>query len=130
MGEGAVWVSKCCDVIERIDPQTNAVDASATAPVNGPIAAGFGSVSLVARGDGLLWQLDADEDGIRPVKTIRVGDGPMDVAVGAGPVWVANADGTVARVDPKWGAVTERIRVGGSAGGIAVGEEGVWVAVD
>ncbi len=130
VGEGAVWVSTCCNVIERIDPQTNSVEASATAPVNGPIAAGFGSVWLVPRGDGLLWQLDSDDDGIRPVKTIRVGDGPMDVAVGAGSVWVANADGTVARVDPKWGEVTERIRVGGSLGGIAVGEGGVWVAVD
>ena len=61
---------------------------------------------------------------------LTVGDGPVDVAVGAGAVWVANSrDGTVSRIDPQSKKVVATIHVGGSLRGIAVGAGAVWVSV-
>ena len=47
----------------------------------------------------------------RVVKTIAVGNGPVDVAVGDGAAWIANRqDATVSRVDPATDAVTDTRR--------------------
>jgi hypothetical protein len=54
----------------------------------------------------------------------------VGVAAGAGALWVAVADGTVAKVDPLSGEVTDRIMVGGNLGGIYADEDTVWVTVD
>ena len=55
---------------------------------------------------------------------------PVDVAVGAGGVWVANSrEGTVSRIDPQSNRVIATIRVGHSLQGIAVGGGAVWVSV-
>jgi peptide/nickel transport system substrate-binding protein len=44
-------------------------------------------------------------------------------------VWVANrADGTVSKLDPRTGSVTDTIQVGRVPDGIATGPGGVWVA--
>ena len=67
----------------------------------------------------------------------RVGTDPIDLAVGAGAVWVANSgDGTVTRIDERSGlsSTTAVIEPPPSAGaaeenGIAVGEGGVWVTI-
>jgi DNA-binding SARP family transcriptional activator/DNA-binding beta-propeller fold protein YncE len=54
----------------------------------------------------------------------------LDVASGAGQIWVAFYDkGEVDRIDPESGAVVARIKVGGHPSGIAVGEGRVWVTV-
>ncbi|MDQ3631452.1 MAG: hypothetical protein M3417_09365, partial [Actinomycetota bacterium] len=60
---------------------------------------------------------------------IRVGRGPADIAVGAGAVWVANADGgSVSRIDPRTGRAAQ-IPVGvRQVLALAIGEGGVWVA--
>ncbi|HZU79915.1 MAG TPA: hypothetical protein VE991_08355, partial [Acidimicrobiales bacterium] len=53
-------------------------------------------------------------------RTIRVGQGPIGVAVGSGSVWVANAvSGTVTRVDPARLRVTGTVPLG--AGGVVGG---------
>lgn len=68
------------------------------------------------------------------IGTLVVGDHPSGIAVGAGAVWVASADGTVSRIDPSaaqgLGQVVRTIHVGGTPNGIAVGDEKVWVSVD
>ena len=61
-----------------------------------------------------------------------MGDGPSDVALGFGSVWVSNAlDGTVSRIDPKSGRVAgDPIRVAeAQVLALAVGAGGVWVVV-
>ena len=59
-----------------------------------------------------------------------VGDGPVDVAVGEGAVWVVNQlDGTVMRLDPETGKVVATIHVGNEPQRIAAGEGRVWVTV-
>jgi hypothetical protein len=64
------------------------------------------------------------------VRTIAVGGTPIGVATGASALWVAVADGTVAKVDPLSGEVTDTIMVGGTLGGIYADEDTVWVTVD
>jgi YVTN family beta-propeller protein len=60
---------------------------------------------------------------------IAVGDGPLEVVVGGGAVWVTNSlDGTISRIDPESNDVVQ-IHVGGSPEGLAVGEGSVWIAV-
>lgn len=54
---------------------------------------------------------------------------PTAAAVGAGSFWLTASDaGTVSRVDPATGAVTQTIAVGDGPGGVAVGGGAVWVA--
>ncbi len=59
---------------------------------------------------------------------IPLGNGPEDVAVGEGAVWVTNRfDGTISRIDPSTGEVVETIAVGLDPRGIAIGFDSVWV---
>jgi DNA-binding SARP family transcriptional activator/DNA-binding beta-propeller fold protein YncE len=75
------------------------------------------SVALLDAGSGRL------------LAAIPVGSRPIAVAVGAGAVWVANADaGTVSRVDPRTRRVVETIGTGAAASDIAVGGGAVWLA--
>ena len=63
------------------------------------------------------------------VKPIKVGNGPVGLAVGAGAVWVLNRqDATVSRIDPATDTVEGLVRVGRDPTAIAAGESGVWVA--
>ena len=58
-----------------------------------------------------------------------VGERPIAVAVGAGAVWVANADdGTVDRLDPKTGRIVRTIGIGADINDVATGFDSVWVA--
>ena len=69
------------------------------------------------------------EDGSVTDPNIEVGTSPAGVAVGEGSVWVTNAgDGTVSRIDPETGDVTEEIPVGTAPSGIAFGDGALWVA--
>ena len=61
------------------------------------------------------------------VEPIEVGNGPADIAVGEGAVWVTNRfDGTISRIDPDSGEVVEnpgraRSRAGSRLGSAAYG---------
>jgi YVTN family beta-propeller protein len=61
---------------------------------------------------------------------IDVPDGPVDVAVGEGGVWVASAlDRSVSRIDPGTNEVEKTIAVGNEPRRVAAGEGRVWVSV-
>jgi YVTN family beta-propeller protein len=63
-------------------------------------------------------------------KKISIGDGPVDVAVAEGGVWVANSrDGTVSRIDPSRNAVVATIEAGNEPRRLALAEGMVWVSV-
>ena len=64
------------------------------------------------------------------VTPIQVGDGPVDVAVGEGAVWVANGLGrSVKRIDPESDKVVATIKLGNEPQRIAAGAGKVWVTV-
>jgi YVTN family beta-propeller protein len=131
-GLGAVWVSNADNTVSRISPRTHRVSTLTVAHDPRGLDAGYGAIWVSAFGADAISRLAASpEDGSRiGSESIPVGDGPVDVAVGAGGVWVANSrDGTVSRIDPQSNKVIVTIEVGGSPQGIAVGAGAVWVSV-
>jgi YVTN family beta-propeller protein len=131
-GLGAVWVSNADNTVSRINPRTHQVDTLTVARDPRGLDTGYGAVWVSAFGADAISRLAAaPEDGSRiGSESIRVGDGPVDVAVGVGGVWVANSrDGTVSRIDPRSNKIIATIRVGNSPRGIAVGAGAVWVSV-
>ena len=77
--------------------------------------------------DGTLTRIDATTGDV--VKTIALGAGATDVALGAGAVWVSDQAGDrVFRVDPHSDQVTAPINVGSGPTAIATGFGSVWVA--
>ena len=84
---------------------------------------GGGSVKAAA-GDSVAF---FDSQG-HLVADAGVGASPTAVAVGAGAIWAANADGhSISRIDPATKSVVETIPVGSSPSGIAIGNGAVWV---
>lgn len=128
VGSDAVWVTGCCEGMTRIDPFTNS--RTDTDGVDGPLAVGLEGVwvadVLGNPGHEAVWQFGSRSR--RLVSTIPLSS-PIDVAVGEGSVWVAQADGVVARIDPSTADVVATIPVRGIPAGIAVGEGAVWVTV-
>jgi YVTN family beta-propeller protein len=132
VGLGAVWVSNADNTVSRIRPRTHKVETLTVADDPRGIVTGYGAVWVSAFGADAISRLAAaPEEGSRiGSESIRVGDGPVDVAVGADGVWVANSrDGTVSRIDPRSNKVIATIRIGSSPQGIAVGAGAVWVSV-
>ena len=71
-------------------------------------------------------------DAVEPVSVaaIPVDDGPVDVAVGEGAVWVVNGgDRSISRIDPKAGTVVATIKLEHEPVRIAAGDGLVWVTV-
>ena len=138
VGAGGVWVTDLVgNALFRIDPATN--------QVAGPVALGVPSAAMpmavAASGDavwvasntlgaptvGMVMRVDPTSKSV--VATIPVGPGALDIAAGAGAVWVTSArDGTVSRIDPTTNSVTTTVPVGVNPGGIGVGAGAVWVA--
>jgi DNA-binding beta-propeller fold protein YncE len=81
--------------------------------------------------DDTLTRILIPEPGANPQPSlVEVGDGPVDVAVGEGAVWVVNQlDRTVMRIDEETGDVVETISVGNVPQRVAAGEGLVWVTV-
>jgi YVTN family beta-propeller protein len=138
-----VWVTNWWDnTLSRLHPTSNSVLAVfpiAMDSTQGPeaITAGAGSLWVTTYGE--------DESGavlpgsvlrIEPASgatlaTIPSGRGGLDIAFGAGAVWVANYDdGTVVRIDPATNQVAATIPIP-KASGVAVDASGAWaVAID
>ena len=63
--------------------------------------------------------------------TIKTGDDPSGVAVGAGSVWVTNVGSdTVSQIDPVTRDVVATFNVAGGPEDVAVAEDTVWVSTD
>jgi DNA-binding beta-propeller fold protein YncE len=117
--------------VAHIDPATNAVAGTFTAPSNAAaLRAGFDSLWFSRAAPGELTRVDP-VDGSE-LSTVVAGAGARFLAVGADAVWVlANIDGTVTRVDRNGKAVA-RIKVADRSiegGDIAVGGGFVWARV-
>jgi DNA-binding SARP family transcriptional activator/ABC-type transport system substrate-binding protein len=91
--------------------------------------------------DGSFWKLEESGDVLqidartmRLIRTIPVGLTGGDIAVGEGGVWISGSSQMVARIDPQYGIVAQRIALPthgpshlASNRGIAVGDGSLWV---
>jgi len=137
--DGSLWVrvdgnnSSLGDLVERIDPSTNAVVARI------PVGEGYG----IAAGEGAIWAPNNDTNTlsrINPASNAVTATfplpvtGPHAVTTAAGSVWVGSDGppdlaGSVTRVDPAGGAVLADIRLPGANGALdmAATADAVWV---
>jgi hypothetical protein len=96
--------------------------AGRTAPADGP-----------ARGAGLVWAIDRDQNralGMRSgrvVRTVVVGSDPVDVATGFGSVWVANSGNRSLTRVALAGSRVETLGLDDQPLGVATGAGYVWV---
>ena len=97
-----------------------------------------GPDDIAAGGDGDVWVVNTEGGTITPVRDgrprepIRVGNRPVDVAVGQDAIWVADQeDGTVTRIDLSLGRVEKVIEIGAPVSAIAVDPSSgaVWAYV-
>ena len=131
-GLGAIWISNADNTVSQINPRTRQVYSHRVARDPRGLDTGYGAVWVSASEADAVSRLAATPEDGSPIssESIPVGDGPVDVAVGAGAIWVANSgDGTVSRIDPQTKKVIATIPVGNSPQGIAVGASTVWVTV-
>jgi DNA-binding SARP family transcriptional activator/DNA-binding beta-propeller fold protein YncE len=138
VGFGAAWVADISELVVRLSSASVRETGSAQLGVIPPaIAVGEGGVWL-ALPDPVaqrvaLWRVDPLT--VRITETITLGKGlgyppTLELAVGGGAIWVSNFDaGTLVRVDPKLGVVTDTIRIGHHPFGVAFGANRVWVTV-
>jgi streptogramin lyase len=137
VGEGAVWVgSDASGAISAIDPRTHRVERSFdTDAFPSELAAGAGSVWVADGPEGELLRIDPTYGQIEHrLRFRRRGEAPadrfeldaLDLAVGAGGVWVADGSSRLLRADPATGETAAEIPAGHPLLGVAVGAGAVW----
>ena len=134
-GAGAVWVvNGRLGTLYRVDPAFDRVSDGlrlgerAITFTDAGVAVGHASV-WAAFGDSTLARVDTSP--IREAGLAVAGEGPSDVLVAFGSVWVSNsADSSVQRFDPltfEAGSVRE-LTVGRRPTAMAASEDSIWVA--
>jgi hypothetical protein len=130
-----VWAISGPDAaVLRIDPRTGKVTARiaivATERAGSPypiaVATGLGSVWVLNATAATVTRIDPAQAAITttiPIGTERV---PRRLAVGDGAAWVADADGTLTRIDATTN-LPRSIAIGPSLYDVGVGAGGVWV---
>jgi YVTN family beta-propeller protein len=126
-GYGSVWVANVTsDTLSRIDAATGAVASTillSSAPAS--VAVGAGAVWVISQETGALLRVDPASN--RLSRAITIGQSPDGLAVGAGRIWIADAGGTLTRLDPLTGKIWT-IKVGGALAGVVYADHAVWVA--
>ena len=93
------------------------------------LAFGFGSVWVVAVGDGSLSSLDLKTGQFK--RSIGLGGGPIALAVDDDWVWVAQRQGhTIARIEPLFDVQLAPVTLSGAPVDIAAGAGALWVAIE
>lgn len=138
--DGGLWVA-ADTALSRIDVQTNKVTsiiplpgAKGSGSVNGGyLYGGFGAFlngKLWVSNPAGLYKVDPRR-GTATLLSVRVmpmsTGGDVQVAAGAGSLWMRTGDHWVARVDPTSGTVVQRYPASGGGGGVAVGFGSLWV---
>jgi hypothetical protein len=113
-------------------PPTTSAPAriAATIPIGEePTAAAVvGRDVWVSTAKGHLVHIDADTNRVvgGPVRSLHASKDLM-VRAGGGSLFAIDPTGTVARIDPRTGAVLRRTRVGASLNGATVGSDALWL---
>jgi YVTN family beta-propeller protein len=134
VGDGDVWVTRRLQhgFVWRIDPRTNAVEATIRLPRGtggGELAVGENAVWV--NGNGVT-RIDATTHASTLLSGVASG-GTGGIAVAEGAVWVAGiATGSehdnLWRIDPRGEIVTAAIPVGSGPAGLAGDADSIWVA--
>jgi DNA-binding SARP family transcriptional activator len=134
-GAGGVWaISGKASTILRIDPRTRKVTMPLSivgAPELGSafpraIAAAGAYVWVLNGNTGTVTKIDARTRSVKSTTPVGIERVPVQLAADAGGAWIADEDGSLARVD----AVTDEVRfygVGRTLRDVAVGEGAVWL---
>ena len=131
----AVWaISGSSAAVLRIDPRTGRVTAriaivasrGTESPYPIALALGLGSVWVLNATSATVTRIDPVQAGVTTTVPLVVERVPRRIAVGAGAAWIANADGTLARIDPATNAV-RTTPIAPSLYDVAVDRHGVWV---
>ena len=132
---GAVWaISGPSATVLRIDPHTGRVVAripivaqpGLESPYPIAVAVGLGSVWVLNANSANVTRIDPVQAGVTETIPIGIQHVPRRLAVGAGAAWVADADGTLARIDATTNALTTTA-LAASLYDVGVGAGGVWV---
>jgi hypothetical protein len=91
------------------------------------VAAGVLGIAVAAR---FLESPDPPPARLKVIAVVPVGGTPVDGALAAGSLWVADFTGRVVRVDPATRRVTARIEFDGNPGSIAGDRDAVWVLAE
>jgi len=133
-GYGSVWVANLEDrTIARLDPRTGRIERTIPVAVQvAGLASGGGGIWYTTS-SGRLYRIEPSYDTTAQVAALgrndfRFARPQRPVAVAFGSVWVVDASGSVARVDPATGKVLARVPVGTDASAIVAGAGSVWVA--
>ncbi len=127
VGAGAVWVAGAGSFgVIRVDPSSGATKRIAMPSLCQDVAVGGGSVWAVLPQANAVARIDA-ATGRRTGNLITAGLGPSSIGYGAGSVWVANGDGTLAQIDARTGRVAGKRAVGSQLVDVAVRGRDVWV---
>jgi ABC-type transport system substrate-binding protein/class 3 adenylate cyclase len=128
-GAGFVWVANAGDsMVIKIDPATASVAERI------PVAA---RPTAILAGDLGVWVASADNASLTHINAatgatvaapISLGALPVALAQRSGEVWVATADGTVARIDPVGNRVRDTVDTGGTISAMAANDDSIWVA--
>jgi DNA-binding SARP family transcriptional activator/ABC-type branched-subunit amino acid transport system substrate-binding protein len=135
VGARAVWaISGPSATVLRIAPHTGRVSAripivasrSAQSPYPIALAVGLGSVWVLNATTATVTRIDPAQAGVTATIPVGIERVPRRIAVGASAGWVANADGTLARIDPATNALTTTA-IARSLHDVAINANGVWV---
>jgi DNA-binding SARP family transcriptional activator/ABC-type branched-subunit amino acid transport system substrate-binding protein len=135
VGEDAVWaISGSSATVLRIDARTGRVTAripivasrGTQSPYPIALAVGLGSVWVLNATAATVTRIDPAQAGVTTTIPLGIERVPRRIAVGAGAAWVADADGTLARIDPTTNALTTT-PIAPSLYDVAAGAHGVWV---
>ena len=131
---GAVWAIASPATVLRIDERTNRItDRIRLVNRSGPdvpypiaVAVGGGFVWVLAGNTATVTKIDPRTAGVVGTTRIGVDRGPSALAAGADATWVANADGSLSRIDAATGEMRS-IPVGRGLRDVGLERDAVWV---
>src|SRR5205823_4451325 len=127
----SLWIASSAETVARFSASALRLTAeTGLGEIPSAVSVGGGSVWIGAPApfgaSAAVWRVDPVTARVIQTTSIKGTVGypaTLDVAFGAGAVWVASYDaGAIIRVDPSSGEVVKRIRIGGHPSGIAVGK--------
>jgi DNA-binding SARP family transcriptional activator/ABC-type branched-subunit amino acid transport system substrate-binding protein len=135
VGKDGVWaISGSSATVLRINARTGKVTAriaivasrGAQSPYPIALAVGLGSVWVLNATAASVTRIDPVQAGVTTTIPLGIERVPRRIAVGAGAAWVADADGTLARIDSTTN-VLATTPIASSLHDVAVDAHGVWV---